>query len=476
MKISKLRIKNIFGITEFNWDGKNIEATGQNGAAKSSIIDAIKLALQNKSSRDFILRTGETEGELLIETDSGLTVTRKPRTGKSDYSSVKDNGEEVPRAESFLRQLFTELQLNPVQFLEMDAKEQNRIILDLIEFKWDMAWIKKQFGEIVPDVDYEQNILRVLQQIQSDDGYYFLSRQEVNRDARNKIAFIEEIAKALPEKYTAETWEAFNLAELYKKIEKIRHANKAIEDARAVLKNQDNKLRGFQADRDIEVAALDKETTARRTTINTEIEKLKAQILALETEAAGLEEKRQDKLKVIEQTYKANVAEHETLVNANRDTAALEPQDFSALQAEATEVERMKGFVNEYRRMVRLQEEVDKLRADSERFTELIEHARALPGEILKEAQLPIDGLTVKDGVPLINGRPINNLSSGEQLSLCVDVATSKTNALNLLLIDGTEKLSTANRDALYAKCKAKGVQFIATRTTDDADLIVTEI
>ena len=97
-------------------------------------------------------------------------------------------------------------------------------------------------------------------------------------------------------------------------------------------------------------------------------------------------------------------------------------------------------------------------------------------GQILKTATIPVKGLTVENGKPLIDGKPISNLSEGEQLMLCVDVALSKPNNLNLILLDGVEKLSDKNRELLYNKCKEKGLQFIATRTTNDNELIITEL
>lgn len=59
---------------------------------------------------------------------------------------------------------------------------------------------------------------------------------------------------------------------------------------------------------------------------------------------------------------------------------------------------------------------------------------------------------------------------------LCVDVALSKPNNLNLILLDGVEKLSDENRKLLYNKCTEKGLQYIATRTTNDNELIITEL
>lgn len=42
MKISKITIKQLFGIKEWQGDGKNIELVGDNGTGKTSVIDAIR--------------------------------------------------------------------------------------------------------------------------------------------------------------------------------------------------------------------------------------------------------------------------------------------------------------------------------------------------------------------------------------------------------------------------------------------------
>lgn len=78
--------------------------------------------------------------------------------------------------------------------------------------------------------------------------------------------------------------------------------------------------------------------------------------------------------------------------------------------------------------------------------------------------------------VPLIHGLPISNLSDGELLELCVDITVSKPGQLQIILIDGAERLDKESRDKLYAKCKAKGLQLIATRVTDSDVLEVTEL
>ena len=476
MKIVKIKIKNLFGIMEYQADGKSVELIGKNGSGKTSVIDAIRYALTNKSDREYIVRNGETEGEILIETDTGLRINRKSRTQQADYKSIKRNGVEVPSPESFLKDIFTPLQLNPVEFMSMDKKRQNAIILDMIEYPWNLQTIKEWFGEIVPDIDYEQNILQVLNDIQSEKGYYFQARQDINRDVRNKKAFIEEIAETLPEGYQAEKWERANLSEIYTQIERIRKENETIEKAKALMENRNNKVRKFEADKEIAISALTREIDFRSNQIDKDILQLEERIKALRTEKAGLETKRSDKLSVIENEYKANIAKYDAEVEEYRQYADRELKDYSALQEQATTTEKMKSHINEYHRMVNLQSEVESLQTQSEDLTRKIEKARTLPGEILETATIPIKGLSVKDGIPLINGLPISNLSDGEKLDLCIDVALQKPNGLQIILIDGVEKLSTELRNKLYAKCKDKGLQFIATRTTDDEDLTVVEL
>lgn len=476
MKVKKIKIKNLFGIAEYEVNGSSLELSGENGVGKTSVIDAIRYALTNKSNREYIVRKGQSEGEILIETDNGLRINRKPRTNQVDYKSVKKDGHEIGSPEAFLRDIFTPLQLNPIEFMNMDKKEQNSIILDMIQFDWDLNWIKEQFGEIPPEIDYSQNILSVLNDIQSEKGYYFRSRQDVNRDIRNKRAFISDIADGIPEGYQAETWEDYNLSEIYSRIETIRNANDQIQRAKQIVETRDNKVRAFQADREIAVSALEREQSATRNRLEKQIERLKAEITAAEKELNGLEEKKADKLAVINKQYEVNVAKYDAQVEEYKELSEKEPQDFSKLQEKAAYAEEMKGYVNEYRRMERLQEELDALTQESTEYTSKIEKARTLPGEILEKATIPINGLTVENGIPLINGLPVSNLSDGQKLDLCVDVALQKPNGLQIILIDGVEKLSTKMRESLYTKCKERGLQFIATRTTDDPDLTVIEL
>lgn len=476
MKVSKIIIKNLFGITEQELDSHSVELIGTNGTGKTSVIDAIKYALTNKSNRDYIVRNGETEGEIIIETDTGLSINRKSRTTQTDYKSVRQNGNIVPSPEAFLRDIITPLQLQPMEFMRMGKKEQNATILNMIDFPWNMETIREWFGEIPADVNYEQNILAVLNDIQEENGTYFRSRQDVNRDIKAKKSVVEDIKAALPQDYDGSQWENVNVGALYTQIEKIRKSNEQIEKAKRLKDGYHNKLRAIEADRDIAFSALNSEMAAKERNIDEQLISLAEKIKYLEKEKAGLSSVRADREKVIQSEYLENVAKHESTVAAYSEYADKDPQPVDALLKKAEETEKMKSHINEWHRMLRLQEDIAELTKKSISYTEKIEKARNLPGKILEQATIPIKGLSVKDGIPLINGLPVSNLSEGEKLDLCIDVTLQNPAGLQIILIDGVEKLSTEMRERLYRKCKEKGLQFISTRTTDSKELTVIEL
>ena len=474
MKTTRIHIKNLFGIAETELDGRSIEVTGSNGVGKTSIIDSIKYALTNDSSRDYIIKNGENEGEIFIETDTGLCINRKKRVSQADYKNIRQDNNPVTSPETFLRSLFTPLQIDPIKFTQMSKQEQNRIILDLIEFDWDLNWIKEKFGEIPQGVDYQQNILQVLNDIQSENGVYFQTRQDVNREIRNKRAFVADIAKDIPSDFQADKWEGYDLSEAYTKITKAQEYNSRIERARLFKDSYDNKVRGYQAEMEIAVNNMKSAIASERESLTAEIERKKAEIKSAEDKLSLLADKISDKTKVLESEYNEKVAKLDSDIKVADEYVGKKPVDITAMQAEVKNAEEMKKHLNEYSRMKVMQEDIETLTKKSDELTRKIELARDLPGEILKTAEIPVAGLTVKDGIPLIHGLPVSNLSEGEQLQLCVDVALSNPNSLQIILIDGAEKLSEKNRKALYDKCKEKGLQFIATRTTDSEDMEVT--
>ena len=386
MKISKIKISNLFGIKEQSLDGKSVEITGSNGKGKTSILDAIRYALTNNSERDYIVKKGESEGEILIETDTGLSINRKKRTQSSDYKSIKQNEKEVSSPETFLKEIFTPMQLNPVEFTQMSKQEQNRIILDLIEFDWDLNWIKEKFGEIPSGVDYTQNILEVLNDIQSENGEYYKARQDINRDIRNNRAFISDIAQGLPEKYDAKKWEEFNLTDKLKELMAIKEQNARINEAKQFISSYDNKVKGYEAERQIAISAEEKNISIERENLQKEVARLEEQIKADVEKLEGLNKTLEDKKKIVNLEYEKKITALDESIGRAKEFAEKTPIDITKLQEECDLAEKMKSYINEYKRMKEYEKQIETLNFESEEYTKKIELARNLPRRNIKDS------------------------------------------------------------------------------------------
>lgn len=478
MKITQLKIENLYGIEEIDLNGKSVELIGSNGVGKSSVLDAVRLALTNNSKRKYIVRNGQTEGRVYVKLDNGITIDRKKRTNKSDYKSIKDeNGNEITSPEAFLKDIFTPLQLEPVEFLSMSEQEQNRILLNLIKFDKDkQQFITEKFGENISWVDYSDSILEILNQIQAKDGKYYIDREEINRNARNAQAIVNDIAKDIPEGYDAEKWRAYSLSTTYSDLNKFKEYNAKIDKSIAYKQNYETTVAGLKAKLDSTLAMINNNKSDRKRALNANIADLRNKITLLEKDLQNIDNEFLIDENKAKADYDQEIARLSENIKIANEWSVKEKLETDTLENELKIAEEMKNHLNEYDRMIEMQHNVEKLREQSERLTDKIELARKLPGEILKEVEIPVRNLTVQDNIPLVNGLPVGNLSEGEKLQLCVDVTLGDKNNLKLILIDGTEKLSEENRNKLYEICKEKGLQVIATRTTDEDILNIIEL
>jgi len=484
MKISKIRIKNLYGIEQLELDGKSIELTGTNGIGKSSVIDAIRLALTNDSKRKTIVKNGEKEGSIYIETDTGLKIDRKKRIDKSDYKSIKDeNGNEINSPETFLKEIFTPLQLEPVEFLTMSEKEQNKLLLNLIEFDKDKReYITEKFGPI-DWVNYSNSILEILTEIQDKDGKYYKDREEVNRNIKNGNAIINDIVKDIPEGYQAEKWRNYTLSDKYEELNKMKSFNEKIDKSIIYKEDYNNKIKHLETIENNTLLQIEQNKIEEKNKIEKEITEYKSKIAEYKSKIELLQkdlENINNKYSTVIYEAKSKTVSEKAKLDENikvaNEWASKERKETNTLEEELKVAEQMKGYLNEYNRAMEMREKVKSLEEVSQSLTDKIELARKLPGEILASAKIPIKNLTVENGIPLVNGLPINNLSEGQKLQLCVDVSLSDINNLKLILIDGTEKLSDENRKKLYEICKEHGLQVIATRTDNSNELIITEL
>lgn len=221
-----------------------------------------------------------------------------------------------------------------------------------------MNTIKEWFGEIPQGVDYQKHILDVLKQIASEDGFYFTQRQDVNRKIRFKKQLIEETQKELPENFNADKWENYDLQAIHTQIEQARQHNAQIEKAENLKANYDNKVRGFQATREVKLADLKQQLQEEKTTLEAKRAELVAELKATEENLFNLNGKFYDKEKVVKAEYEATVAPF------NEELKAFEPflqqpkTNILPMQEEAETALKMKQLLPQYNKMLAMNNEL----------------------------------------------------------------------------------------------------------------------
>lgn len=409
MRISKISIENLYGIEQLELDGKSIELTGSNGMGKSSVLDAIRLALTNNSKRKYIVKNGQKEGKIYVKLDDGTTIERKKRTDKSDYKSIKDgNGNDISSPESFLKDIFTPLQLEPVEFLSMTEQEQNRILLNLIKFDKDKKqFITEKFKEEINWVDYDNSILEILNEIQSKDGQYYQAREEINRNIRNEQAIIADIVKDIPDDYDVEKWRNFTLSDKYEELNKKKEFNAKIDKSIAYKEDYENKIKQIEDRENAAITKINADKAEEKNNINAQIQELKNKIELLQKDLENIDTKYEKEISYAKADTIAEKAKLDENIKVANEWAAKAKEETGTLENELKIAEEMKGHINEYDRMAEKKEHIEVLKGQSEALTDKIELARNLPGEILKEVEIPVKNLTVENGIPLVNGLPV---------------------------------------------------------------------
>ncbi len=532
MNIKRLEIKNFIGLSEFKLDpGKINILAGHKGSGKTSVIEALEKAFLNKHRRTEVVRHGQDEATIYIQTSDGLEIDRRIRAGKSDYLKVRKPGENVPSTETFLRKLIKGDIFRPLEFIQQSPAQQAKIILDMLEIPWSMGDIKNWFGEI-PSVNYEAHILQILKQI--EDAYY-KHRETVNREIRVLEAQVQGIRSELPANYDGDYWREHKVQEYYSKVAEAEEINRKIATARNLIEGLENRIAAIRAEAEAEkeakknafdrqrndirefkqflghkiekaeesISQVDRRVQQSQETLELELQRkiqalkeeyaLKKQQVqrTIETEAKDLEQQiggyqqsiaaKEQELANIDQLEEQALAaidakaqqqaetENAKAGNARTVLEQHEEVDIEPLRQLADQVADMQSYLREFDRMSDIIKTKLAPRQElSQTLTARIEKARALPMELLKIAAVPIPGITVDgDGRIRIGQTLISDLSEGEQLELAFRVAKAQAGDLKVICLDGINKINENDRKWIEEEMATDEYQYFITTTTD---------
>lgn len=505
---------------------------GPKGAGKTSVIEAIEKTFTNKSRRTEIIKHGEEEATLFVELDDGMEVDRRLRSEKGDYLKVRKADEGVPSTEKFLRTLVNGHIFRPLDWVNLSVKEQTKSLLSMLEIDWSEQDIINWFGDLADDIDYSQHILLILKNIEQKyyktreevnrevkelkgriDALYEELPPEYNGEEWRSVKIQEyykkvseaqeinkliEMAKSIQENFnnTVETIKAKGEKQKANITLTFKENKEDINDIIALAKNKIERANNFIANSnntlEVELSKLDNQLESeyqdllqkyamlkdqKKRDILTAVEEQKEiiainnnKISAKEQELRGLDEKEESEKLAVDEKVNSEIEKEE--IRIGKAASYLKENtliDIEPLQAEADRVTEMVGYLRDWDRIAEIRDgSLSSKQAYANELTSKIDKARNLPGELLKTAKMPIDGISVDvEGRVRINGTLIDGLSDGEKLELAMKVAKAQCGELKLICMDKWESLDIDSQNKLLEEMTEDEYQYFVTEVMD---------
>ena len=417
MRIAKLTIHNFLKLkdVEMNPSKTNV-IVGKNKQGKTSILKAIRTAFTGDADATSI-HMGGGKAEITVELDD-LNIKRTI-TEKGNYLDISNKqGMKMPAPQKFLDGILGTFSFNPIEFFDKKAIERKKYLLNAIKLTITPEEMWAYTGEPLLGIDFDKHALEVVEDVRK---FYYDKRTIANGETTKKERALAELSAKIPDGFDPNAVSEENITKLRDAITKDK-AERAKHD-----ENQRN------------IARLQKEETETKA----EIERLQTKLKGIESEivvAIGLKFDYSD----------------ETSMSAFEETLA--------------KLEGQRDTVYTVRRVEELRTELDTAIKDAEHFEIVVKKlTKEVPEDLIKKAQLPVEGLTIDGSDIFINGVNIDNLSSAEQLKFGLQIARALNQQFGIICIDGVETLDKETFAEFLKEVENDDNQYFVTRVDGES-------
>lgn len=199
MKIVQLHAENFkrLGVVEITPEGNLVTIGGKNGHGKSSVLDAIYVALKGRAvAPPKPIRKGEEA--CTIRLDMGdLIVTRKfieQEGGKPYTDSIKvedAQGRRYGKPQEVLNELLGEVGFDPFEFVNMKPKEQANRLLEMVPLTIDLDEFREaDASDFANRTDVNRDVTRLRAQLEG------IPKEEVPEDVPDRAAIADALGNA----------------------------------------------------------------------------------------------------------------------------------------------------------------------------------------------------------------------------------------------------------------------------------------
>ena len=205
----------------------------------------------------------------------------------------------------------------------------------------------------------------------------------------------------------------------------------------------------------------------------TELIKQQQEILARNGEN---ERKRQDAARYEQILAEAQIAFDEAkaalqkaeqdCLTARKSAEDLHDESTAELEKNLAEIEALNIKIRANSTKEAAEIEANNLQQEYDGLTEQIESVREERSKLLDSAELPLPGLSVKDGKLIYNNMPWDGMSGSDQLKVATAIVRKLNPQCGFVLMDKLEQMDLETLQEFGAWLKAEGLQVIATRVS----------
>jgi len=388
-------------VVSFTPDKNKVLISGANEQGKSSILDAIQVALCGKDSLKKIpepIRKGEKSGSIHItigEDDAKYIVTRT-FTQKDSYLIVETpEGARHGSPQKLLDELFNKKTIDPSEFLVLDDEKQLKLI--------------KEIADIPINLD----------ELEEKKQTYYDERTIVNREVKS----LESRFSALPIPEPNLPLEEISASEILNKIE----------DATTVIAENNEKRETLKS-------------------IANEFNQLKAEKLKLEEQKKELEQK------IISIDKKLNERQIEGKQLKAEVEKLIDP-DITQYTNELKNLEATNKKIRNRNDFISLESQILKKKQERENLTSKITELELTKEDALKKAKFPIQGLGITDNGITFKGIPFSQASQEERIRVSLSIAMAQNPTLRVIMIRDASLLDSRNLKVIEEIAEAKDYQ-----------------
>lgn len=379
MKIISLTASNVKRLraVEISPEGDVITITGQNGAGKSSVLDAIMYALCGKDVHPpEVIRRGESKAHVTVDLGDLVVERRWTANDRSTVTVKSKDGAKYSSPQSLLDSLVGRLSFDPLTFTRMDPKKQVEVVRELAGL--DFTELDQRRAAV-----YEQ-------------------RTEVNRE----LTRLKSRVTSLEQTVTDADAEPVSLSELM-----------AEQEQALAQKAENDRVRAEYS------KATDRWTRAKE-----------AQSAA-EKRVAELEAQLAMARNMVQSATHDLAAAVEAGKSARAAVDALVDPDLVSIREKVQNAETINEQARKAAELRKLREELAQVEARTEQLSEQLENLDAEKGITLEKATFPIAGLGFNEVGVTFNGLPLEQASAAEQLRISIAIGLALNPKLRVLLI-----------------------------------------